>query len=736
MIKDKKNELDNIIKMGREIIENPQNKELYDDCYMYNYIDIENQLKSDLQKAADEGRKLTIGVIGAVKAGKSSFLNALLFDGEQYLPKAITPSTATLTKITYSNTPKAVIHFFNREDWNRIDEYVNKYNSKLEEKYTEYRRNNENKKTKENEKIGLLNLEEYENKIFRGLVKDERMLSAVELNKMATKNDILDKLNQKVEIEGNVIAKLDEYIDAKGKYTAIVKNVELMVDNPNLNGIEIVDTPGLCDPVVSRGNKTKQELHNCDVVFLLSSVCEFLPADTINLMVNSLPSAGVDEVIVVGSRFDDGITDNKGGDFLEKAKKTKDACEKTFKRNMEIIKNSGYNNSFISKIEKSDRLYISSMCYVLDKKINKKVNFTEEENKVYKQLKNDYSGFKDSYLSAISGINEVRKKLNSVLKRKEQIIAENDNKIIDNAVNNFEKILSDVKTYVETNNIKLRSMSKDEIEEKSQKIKDALIMSRKQVTSLFETTGIGCEKKLISLKSILTLEMANYTNIKVDTENKEDISTINAGFLGWRKDVVKTNIVTNKSSTSNVKMNITTFNARCIQIVNDEFTSLFNKDLFTRQIKEIIMKAFEAGNADYEKEDILLPVEKLLMKLTIPEVRVDESKYIDTINSRYTKGFAENDEIHELNSMQIELLGKIKNDYESQVTENGHTISRIMEQESCIFSNEIEKKFSSDMQKLLSQMEEQEKYINLNTDFAKQLEECITKFKEMKHAII
>ena len=34
MIKDKKNELDNIIKMGREIIENPQNKELYDDCYM------------------------------------------------------------------------------------------------------------------------------------------------------------------------------------------------------------------------------------------------------------------------------------------------------------------------------------------------------------------------------------------------------------------------------------------------------------------------------------------------------------------------------------------------------------------------------------------------------------------------------------------------------------------------------------------------------------------------------
>lgn len=747
MSNEKKNEISDIIKLGQELLEKQQNKELYDNSYLYDYINIQRELKSNLQKASESGRKLIIGVIGAVKAGKSSFLNALLFDGEQYLPKAITPSTATLTKITYSDTPKAIVHFFDKEDWNQIEQNVAVYEGKLNDAYNNYcmsvqNSKNQRKNTKNEEKNSknaerkLLSITEYESKLFRGMYKEERILSAVELKRMASSSGVLGYLGEQVELEGDIIKKLNDYIDARGKYTSIVKNVELMVNNPNLDGIEIIDTPGLCDPVVSRGLKTKEELHNCDVVFLLSSVCEFLPADTINLMVNSLPSAGVDEVIVVGSRFDDGITDDKGGDFLTKATKTKAACEKTFVRNMEIIKNSGYSNPLTAKIEKSNRLYISSMCYVLNKKIKNNIRLTEEEAKVYEQLR-EYSGFEDKYLITISGIKEVQSKLNSILKRKEQIIAENDSKLIDNAANNFAKVLSDIKTYVETNNIKLKNMSKDEVEEKSLRIEDALVMSRKQITALFEETGYESEKKLISLKSILMQELSNYTAFKVDTDTSEDVDTYRTGFLGLRKEVVKTTVVTKKSSTAKVKENIINYCGRCMQIVNDEFTNLFNKEQFGRNIKEIIMKAFEVGNTDYEKDDILLPLRKLLIKLTILQMNVDANKYIDALNSRFNKGFAENDEIHELSSLQVELLGKIKKEYDDKVTENGEKISKIMQNESLDFSNELEKKFSSDRQKLLSQMEEQEKYINLNTNFAKQLDECMAKFKEIiKDAII
>ena len=44
-------------------------------------------LQADLAAIADEGRLLKIGIVGRVKSGKSSLLNALLFDGQSILPR-------------------------------------------------------------------------------------------------------------------------------------------------------------------------------------------------------------------------------------------------------------------------------------------------------------------------------------------------------------------------------------------------------------------------------------------------------------------------------------------------------------------------------------------------------------------------------------------------------------------------------------------------------------------------
>ena len=51
-------------------------------------------LREDGRELLDDGRLLRLGVIGQVNAGKSSLLNALLFDGEEVLPRAATPMTS------------------------------------------------------------------------------------------------------------------------------------------------------------------------------------------------------------------------------------------------------------------------------------------------------------------------------------------------------------------------------------------------------------------------------------------------------------------------------------------------------------------------------------------------------------------------------------------------------------------------------------------------------------------
>ena len=93
-------------------------------------------LKSSLDEKREEKRIFKLGIVGQMKTGKSSFLNEYLF-GEEILPTAATPMTAALTLIKYSDENKAEIEFYDRDDWNNIEEnnkkYEKEYNKALEE---------------------------------------------------------------------------------------------------------------------------------------------------------------------------------------------------------------------------------------------------------------------------------------------------------------------------------------------------------------------------------------------------------------------------------------------------------------------------------------------------------------------------------------------------------------------------------------------------------------------------
>ena len=86
--------------------------------------DIENSFNNYLEnykRLESEDKILTIGIVGQVKAGKSSFLNALFFNSSDILPKAATPMTAALTKIRYSENISAKVHFFSKSDFETIE---------------------------------------------------------------------------------------------------------------------------------------------------------------------------------------------------------------------------------------------------------------------------------------------------------------------------------------------------------------------------------------------------------------------------------------------------------------------------------------------------------------------------------------------------------------------------------------------------------------------------------------
>ena len=73
-----------------------------------------------------------MGIIGRVKAGKSSLLNALIFNGKDILPKAATPMTAALTRMEYSENVRAEVEFYDQADLDQIAENSRRYEQNFE----------------------------------------------------------------------------------------------------------------------------------------------------------------------------------------------------------------------------------------------------------------------------------------------------------------------------------------------------------------------------------------------------------------------------------------------------------------------------------------------------------------------------------------------------------------------------------------------------------------------------
>lgn len=216
---------------------------------------------------------LSIGVIGQMKAGKSSFLNQLLFNGQPLLPEAATPKTANLTRITHAETPCFTAHFYSFESWAALETLA------------------------------------------ASETQDSATQAACELVQQARRdlgNDIAALLAQgKAELHANdiggLLGRINDYVGAEGRFTPLVESSELALPLPELEGIEIVDTPGMNDPVVSRTDKTRSYMARCDVVFFLSLSGRLLDASDQQLLAAQLPAKGVKRLLLVSAQFDAAI---------------------------------------------------------------------------------------------------------------------------------------------------------------------------------------------------------------------------------------------------------------------------------------------------------------------------------------------------------------------------------------------------------------------------------------------
>ena len=238
-------------------------------------LSLKHPFEEKLARFAAEEQQLNIAIMGQVKAGKSSFLNALLFNGQSVLPAAATPKTANLTRISYGDTHALEVEYYELEEWQKL--------------------------------VALAaSTGEYEAaKVARELVK-------MVMDNQIDPEPILQKGKDRIEAANTdeLMNILNQYAGNDGQYTPLVKMTHLYLPADELKGYDVVDTPGMNDPVLSRTEKTKQEMTRCDVVFFLSRASQFLDQSDLSLLTEQLPQGGVKHMVLVAGQYDSVIMDD------------------------------------------------------------------------------------------------------------------------------------------------------------------------------------------------------------------------------------------------------------------------------------------------------------------------------------------------------------------------------------------------------------------------------------------
>ena len=246
-----------------------------------------------------KNQKFSIGITGVMNAGKSTMLNALL--GEEILGTSVIPETANLTLIKYAKHPSAKVNFWNTKEWQAIEKSAD---------------------TLEN---------------MKPFIKE-------------TKDYFGDKFDEFITVDGKSyeigIDELPAFTSAEhsGKKCNLVKNVELYSNLKFVeNGVEIVDTPGLDDPVIQREEITKSYVSQCDLMIHLMNVNQSATEKDIEFITDTLLYQNVARLLVVITRIDT-VGESELEEVIEYTKSS-------IKSKLESLNKSSSFDSIIDKID-------------------------------------------------------------------------------------------------------------------------------------------------------------------------------------------------------------------------------------------------------------------------------------------------------------------------------------------------------------------------------------------------
>lgn len=686
---------------------------------------------------------------------------------EEVLPKAATPMTASLTILKYAQNLSAEVEFYSPKDIaeleNEHERYVREFNRIVEEEVKKQKEKqslsnrakegfknlgnkfNRNKSDKEAPKERVLSDKEINERAERiaknELEKDARLVSSYDQYEKMKKSGLFNTEKLDPRIQANNLEELNQkllqFVGADGKYIPYTKAVQISLNNPNLKDLEVIDTPGVNDPIASREERTKALLKDCDVVFIVSPSNQFLTDSDMSLFDRVSNKEGLQEIYFVASQADSAVLSmsevEKSNQHLPTAFENAQKSLSSQLNNImgKLIEKYPNQRKVFEKAIKNGVILASGVCFSMYKDFNNQASWersqkTEGYHNALRNLKDSYPDAFDSddkskeSLLFLSNMGAIEERLEKVAQEKEKIMFENLEPKIESQANNLHKFITQLL---------------QDLEEEKKRVKNADISAIKEQIKAYEKLSGNIEMKFREAYEEFILHFINNIRVglnetltkaiqtaKVGAEEEEGVErytervkqggawgSFKRNFLFWADDdagyeeVERTRAVIKAGAVLDY---LTEMHESCEKALNDSansFKVVFKKELYAKvfsQLREII------------SDDLIDEVAfKKSVKAVLDRIEFEEFDYTDKIPGeiRGKTGFLKGDEANAfIQSVENHVRG-----FEAQAKQDvkGYIQGLREDLGKQDFANGVLSKLQKDMQNLHNQAQNKEQSI-------------------------
>ncbi|MDU9758387.1 dynamin family protein [Helicobacter pylori] len=537
----------------------------------------------------------------------------------------------------------------------------------------------------------------------------------------------LEELNQK----------LLQFVGANGKFMPYTKAVQISLNNPNLKDLEVIDTPGINDPIVSREECTKALLKDCDVVFIISPSNQFLTDSDMDLFDRVSNKEGLQEIYFVASQADSAVLSmsevEKSNQHLPTAFEN---AQKVLSSQLNsimgaLIENYPNQRGIFEKAIKNGVILASGVCFSMYKDFSNQASWernqkTEEYHNALRNLKDFYPDAfsrddksKESLLF-LSNMGAIEERLEKAAKEKEKIISQKWQDYAQSQANNLHSLIAQLLQDLEDEKKRIKNADMGAIKkqiEAYEKLSGNIETGFRDAYEEFilhfiNNIRVGLNETLT--KAIQTAKMRS----REEEEEEHYIERVKQGGLGgWARcfgsvvgekdwgynEVERTRAVIKAGA---VLDHLTEMHERCESALNDSansFKIVFKKELYAKvfsQLREIISDDL-IDEVDFQKS----------VMAVLDSIEFKEFDYTDKLPGeiRGKTGFLKGDEADAF----IQSVGNYVRNFEAETKKDvkGYIQGLRENLEKQNFASDTLQKLKENMQNLHNQAQNKEQSI-------------------------